>query len=47
MDYHIVTNPFILLKEKEIIVKIHLPLPPPHDVFNAAFAYSVARKFDY
>jgi len=44
MDYYTITNPFILLKEKEETVKIHLPLPGHHNLYNAAFAYSIARK---
>ncbi|MCQ6274802.1 UDP-N-acetylmuramoyl-L-alanyl-D-glutamate--2,6-diaminopimelate ligase [Bacillus sp. V3B] len=44
IDYHTATNPFILLKEKEETVKIHLPLPGQHNLYNAAFAYAIARK---
>lgn len=45
IDYHTITNPFILLKEKKETVKIHLPLPGQHNLYNAAFAFSVARRF--
>lgn len=44
-DYQAGKNPFFLLKEKGQLVRMHLPLPGLHNVYNAAFAYSIARIF--
>ena len=44
IDYHTVTNPYISLQEKEETVKIQLPLQGLHNLYNAVFAYCVARN---
>ncbi|ULM99468.1 UDP-N-acetylmuramoyl-L-alanyl-D-glutamate--2,6-diaminopimelate ligase [Peribacillus frigoritolerans] len=44
-NYNTATNPFILLNEKQDFVKIELPLPGLHNLYNATAAYSVAKMF--
>ncbi|MGE7760241.1 UDP-N-acetylmuramoyl-L-alanyl-D-glutamate--2,6-diaminopimelate ligase [Peribacillus sp. NPDC097895] len=44
-NYNTAKNPFISLKENHISVKINLPLPGLHNLYNAAAAYSVAKMF--
>lgn len=42
-DYNTSKNPFISLKENTESIKIHLPLPGIHNLYNAALSYPVAR----
>jgi UDP-N-acetylmuramoyl-L-alanyl-D-glutamate--2,6-diaminopimelate ligase len=44
-NYNTATNPFILLNENHDFVKIELPLPGLHNLYNATAAYSVAKMF--
>ncbi|USK67025.1 UDP-N-acetylmuramoyl-L-alanyl-D-glutamate--2,6-diaminopimelate ligase [Peribacillus frigoritolerans] len=45
-DYDTATKPFVLLneKEKDELVRINLPMPGLHNLYNAVVAYAVARK---
>ncbi|MFJ7470162.1 UDP-N-acetylmuramoyl-L-alanyl-D-glutamate--2,6-diaminopimelate ligase [Peribacillus frigoritolerans] len=44
-NYNTATNPFILLNENHDFVKIEIPLPGLHNLYNATAAYSVAKMF--
>ncbi|MCK1982008.1 MULTISPECIES: UDP-N-acetylmuramoyl-L-alanyl-D-glutamate--2,6-diaminopimelate ligase [Peribacillus] len=43
-DYDTATKPFVLLNDGNEIVRINLPMPGLHNLYNAAIAYAVARK---
>ncbi|MEE3955850.1 UDP-N-acetylmuramoyl-L-alanyl-D-glutamate--2,6-diaminopimelate ligase [Peribacillus frigoritolerans] len=43
-DYDTATKPFVLLNDGGEIVRIILPMPGLHNLYNAAVAYAVARK---
>ncbi|NCT39885.1 UDP-N-acetylmuramoyl-L-alanyl-D-glutamate--2,6-diaminopimelate ligase [Bacillus sp. EB93] len=43
-DYDTATKPFVLLNDGDEIVRIILPMPGLHNLYNAAVAYAVARK---
>ncbi|MGG3498423.1 UDP-N-acetylmuramoyl-L-alanyl-D-glutamate--2,6-diaminopimelate ligase [Peribacillus simplex] len=44
-NYNTAMNPFIVLNENHDFVKIELPLPGLHNLYNATAAYSVAKMF--